>query len=219
VPTRRTREESKRATRESLLAAAAEVFAAKGFVGASLEEIADRAGFTKGAVYSNFGSKEELVLAVLDERLNDRLMNIVGLVDANAPADEQLRSAAQLVGKAFAEERSWFLLWLEFSAYVARNPRYRPKFAARERQLRDAMAELIRQRADAVGLAPALPPDELATALFALGDGLTLATLRDPEGVPEELFGAVLAVLLVPQRSAARTSRAARSPEETAPSM
>jgi AcrR family transcriptional regulator len=217
MPARLTREESKRATRERLLAAAAEVFAAKGFVGAALEEIADHAGFTKGAIYSNFGSKEELVLAVLDERLNDRVLNIVGLVDQSAPADEQLRSAGQLVAKAFEEERSWFLLWLEFSAYVARNPRYRPKFAARERQMREAMAEVIRQRAEAVGLRPALPADELATALFALGDGLTLATLRDPDGVSDELFGSVLAVLLL--GNDASTSAAARSPDSTAPSI
>lgn len=194
---RTSRAQNKLATRERLLAAAAEVFAAKGFAAASLDEVAERAGYSKGAVYSNFGSKEELVLAVLDVRLNQRLLNIAGLVDAEAPADEQLRSAGRLLEKAFDEERPWFLLWLEFAAYVARHPHYRPTFAERERQMRAAMAQVMRVRAGELRLRPALPVDDLATVLFALGDGLSMAKLRDPDGVPDELFGAVLRALLL----------------------
>ncbi len=77
---RLTRAESRERTRTQLLAAAEEVFAARGFHGASLDEVAEAAGFSKGAVYSNFGSKDELFVAVLRKRMSEQAEFLTGLV-------------------------------------------------------------------------------------------------------------------------------------------
>src|SRR5207302_10703785 len=117
---RLTREEKKAQTRERLIEAGAKVFAAKGFAATSLDEVADAAGLTKGAVYSNFDNKEDLVRAVLE--MNQRRMNSISDAAGDGPLEQQMAKAGQLFGDVIAEERAGFLLLIEFIAYVLRNP-------------------------------------------------------------------------------------------------
>src|ERR1700722_11317142 len=109
------RAEKKQVTRARLLDAAQRVFASRGFAEASLDEIAEVAGLTKGAVYSNFDKKLDLLLAVLDERMNRHFMAITEIVDTTRALPEQAAQGGQLFMDAFQEERELYLLWLRRS--------------------------------------------------------------------------------------------------------
>jgi AcrR family transcriptional regulator len=194
---RLTREEKKAQTRERLLDAAQTVFARRGIVAASLDEIAEEAGLTKGAVYSNFESKEDLFQAVLDDRYNDRTMRIADLVDTSASFDEQAAEGARMLLDFYEEERIWTLLTLEFEAYAVRNPEFTPKARAHARELRRAVAELIAQHVQELDDVP-LSPDELAIAFIALSNGMAILKLADPDGIPDDLLGKLYALLARP---------------------
>jgi AcrR family transcriptional regulator len=195
--TRLTREEKKAQTRERLLDAAQTVFGRRGFLAASLDEVAEEAGLTKGAVYSNFDSKEDLFQAVLDDRYNDRTMRIADLVDATASFDEQAAEGARMLLDYFQEERIMTLLTLEFEVYAIRNPDFALKARAHGRELRHAVAELITQHTQNWGRLQ-LSPEELAIAFIALSNGMAVLKLADPEGVPDDLLGKLYALLARP---------------------
>ena len=195
-PARLSREEKKQATRNRLIEAAAEVISRKGFDATSVDEVAEHAGLTKGAVYSNFASKEELFLAVIDRHVSQRSGAISGVVDAGRTFDEQLAQGGQIFTAALAEDRKWFLLGLEFSIYAARNPDVTPTLGRSYRQMRTQVAELLQRRADEQGRPLPVPADQLARAIFALSNGIALEKLGDPEGVSSELFGEILGLIL-----------------------
>jgi AcrR family transcriptional regulator len=182
-------------TRDALIGAAAKVFLARGFQGASLREIASEAGLTTGAVYSNFDGKADLFLAVLEEKLDPRL---AVMYEAARTAPQRRIGAA--VGREFAayvrQRRRWLTLLIEFWAEAARDPKLRPKFAERHGKLRSAIAEVLAERTDKLGLQLALSPDQLATVLIALTNGMAVEHLADPQGVPKDLYGHALDLLL-----------------------
>jgi AcrR family transcriptional regulator len=182
-------------TRDALIGAAAQVFLARGFQGASLREIASAAGLTTGAVYSNFDGKADLFLAVLEEKLDPRL---AVMYEAARTAPQRRIGAA--VGREFAayvrQRRRWLTLLIEFWAEAARDPKLRPKFAERHGKLRSAIAEVLAERTDKLGLQLALSPDQLATVLIALTNGMAVEHLADPQGVPKDLYGHALDLLL-----------------------
>jgi AcrR family transcriptional regulator len=195
-PARLSREEKKQATRNRLIEAAAEVISRKGFAATSVDEVAEHAGLTKGAVYSNFASKEELFLAVIDRHVSQRTETIADVVEAGRPLGEQLAQGGQIFTAALAEDRKWFLLGLEFSIYAARNPDVTPTLGRGYRQMRTQVAELIQRRADEQGRALPVAADQLARAIFALSHGLALEKLGDPDGVSDRLFGEILGLVL-----------------------
>ena len=106
TPERLTREEKKARTRAQLIDAAAAVFARHGYVAASLDEVAEEAGLTKGAVYSNFDSKEDLFQAVIDDRLNEPMFQVADIVDPvrvlEKPAHDCRRVHADVEAGVFA---------------------------------------------------------------------------------------------------------------------
>ena len=199
------REEKKAQTRQRLLDAAAIVFARKGFAATSLDEVAEEAGLTKGAVYSNFDSKEDLINTLLHERLDRPYAAIADEVDLEAPQPTQAAQATALMDAIGEQERDMYLLGLEFAVYRARNPEVARKYGG-DRELRRQMAALIERQAAARGVELPMPAEELTLGLFALGNGLALERLLDPQGVPEGLFAKLLA-LLVPDAEAPKPTR------------
>lgn len=190
-----TREEKKARTRERLLAAARTVFAKRGFGAASLDEVADEAGLTKGAVYSNFANKEDLVLAVLEESFNRRMDGIVSRVDTEAPLEEQARLGGALF-MAISEKERWLdLLSLDFVAHAVRNPEFGARLAARHRESLTAIADVIAEASAERGWALPMPAEKLALVMNALGSGMSQEQLIDPEAVPDELFGEAIALI------------------------
>jgi AcrR family transcriptional regulator len=199
VPRRSTgpsREEKKALTRERLLDAAAAVFARKGFTGASLDDVAEEAGLTKGAVYSNFDSKEDLVTTLIEERLDRPELGIADVVDPASSRLDQATQAGDLYMSRFETDRESFLLDFEFSLHLARNPHLVKRFNQRYRDLRANTADLIETNAADAGIELPMPKDELAAVLLALGAGLTLDRLVDPDNVPADLFGKTIGLLL-----------------------
>jgi AcrR family transcriptional regulator len=193
--TRLTREESRANTRERLLAAARGAFARSGFHGASVEEIASEAGFSTGALYSNFDGKEDLFLVLMEREIEEHAREIAAAVRARSSVAERATGGARQWMSTIEREPELLLLFMEFWAYGVRDPQVRPKVAARFAQMREVLTALI---ADAVGefeLELAIPAEQLAIAIDALADGIARQKLADPAAVPDDLMGTVLALL------------------------
>jgi TetR/AcrR family transcriptional regulator, transcriptional repressor of aconitase len=184
-PQRLTRAETQAATRAALLDAGARVFVDRGFAGSSVERIADAAGYTRGAFYSNFGSKEELFAELLQERVYARY---AAMAEREPPSS--LREAGEQLADIQREsEGRWlFRLWLELLAHAGRDERFR-KIAARFWSgNRDRTAALLtKQYADA-GKEPPADPSRLASAMIALDIGLALQHFVDEDGAPLDLY-------------------------------
>ncbi len=151
-----------------------------GYQGTSLERIAEAAGYSKGAVYSNFAGKEELVLAVLDAHFVHRLDRLQAKVAA-APMNVQDRLAAftgwweEMIG-----EQRWGVLILEFASATQDRPLIQAELAAREQSILAFCAGLIASEAERFDLPLPLSPRELATVLVSLGTGLSFSRMLDP---------------------------------------
>src|SRR5436305_12248077 len=141
--TRMTREESKANTRERLLAAARIVFARNGFHGASVEEIASTAGFSTGALYSNFDGKEDLFLVLMEREIEEHAREIADAVARRASVAERATGGARVWMAMIEREPELLLLFMEFWAYGVRDPEVRPKVAARFAQVRVLLMDLI----------------------------------------------------------------------------
>ena len=193
---RLTRTERSARTRAELMASARQLFLRRGFHASSLELVAEEAGFTIGAVYSRFGSKADLFLAILDEHIDQ----IVAGVTQVAGLDQPLPAHAELLaGRRMAlleRERDWFPLVLEFWSHAARDERLRREFAARHERLVGAYAGLIEADYARLGLALPLAPEVLARAVVAMGNGVALERLADPGRVPEGLLSTMAVAFL-----------------------
>jgi AcrR family transcriptional regulator len=181
-------------SREQLLTAAARVFARSGYHGASMNEIAAEAGFSKGALYWSFASKEELFFALLDE-LDERLRSLMA-ASASAPADRDIsEEISREVSAVLDDGRDVVLLFHEYSALAVRDPRVAVRYAERNARLREELAASMRSRHETAGIPMAIPAEQLATAVIALVDGLSIQRLTEPEAVPEDLFGQILSLI------------------------
>ena len=174
---RLTREESQQQTRERLLDTAAEVFSRRGFYSASVEEVAETAGYSKGAVYANFASKDELFLSLLDRRLQQESENW-----------KQVNREQQDFLAVILADRVWNILLLEFFLYAMREEQARDKLALLYRNTSSRLAHLLQQQFEATDTPPPLPVEQLARVFFALGHGLAMQTYIDTEAIPPRLY-------------------------------
>ncbi len=193
--TRLTREQRKANTRERLLAAARGAFAESGFHGASVEEIASRAGFSTGALYSNFDGKEDLFLVLMEREIDEHSREIAEAVAQRPSLSERATGGARRWMTMIEREPELLLLFMEFWAYGVRDAAVRPKVAARFAQVRRLLTQLIEDGVRELDLELALPAEQLAIAVDALADGIARQRLADPGAVPDELMGTVLALL------------------------
>jgi AcrR family transcriptional regulator len=195
TPARMTREQSKANTRERLLAAARSAFASSGFHGASVDEIASRAGFSTGALYSNFDGKEDLFLVLMEREIEEHAREIAQAVNVRHSVAERATGGAQQWMTMIEREPELLLLFMEFWAYGVRDAEVRPKVAARFAQVRRLLTRLIEDGVREFDLQLALPAEHLAVAVDALADGIARQKLADPSAVPDDLMGRVLALL------------------------
>jgi AcrR family transcriptional regulator len=198
-----TRKERQARTRELLMDSAAAVAARRGIERASLDEVAERAGFTKGAVYANFSSKEELFLAMLDAHFEARLEDLDRIVSTEADPDAQAREAAQGLMRMLDAQPEWHRLFFEFTVHAARNEAFREQLVARYRGLRERLADLLAERVERLGIDPVLPPADVAAMAFAMANGMALERLLEPEAVPDTLFGEMMATFFTGLRARA----------------
>jgi AcrR family transcriptional regulator len=177
---RNRRDEQRERTRQELIDAAAIVFAKHGYHGASVDQVAEAAGFTKGAVYSNFRSKEELFLELLEQQL-DRSVELLEQVVEQVPAEQRAAAFAERAATLPILEGEWFLLEAEFLLYAARNedPSVRERVATRQQHTRARITALVQRHLDDIGAGDAVDAGDIARLLMATADGLTQAALVD----------------------------------------
>jgi AcrR family transcriptional regulator len=195
--TRLTREERRQQTRARLLDAAGRVFARRGFHAATVDEVADAAGYTKGAVYANFASKDELFLALLDQRLAAQLQQVQALCAIESSGELRAALLTQ-TEREFAAAGDFGLLQAEFWLYAMRHPAAQAELAQRYRQLRGRLAELISERHARHQTAPAMPAEQLAALAIATDTGLFLQYAAEPGALPWELRADAMLQLLDP---------------------
>jgi AcrR family transcriptional regulator len=193
---RLTRDEKKAQTREKLLDAATRVFARRGFAAASLDEVAEEAGLTKGAVYSQFGSKDDLVIALFEERLDTQTLRIASDVDSSLEIADQAEAAGRMLEKLEDEARDLFILQNEFYLHAIRNPDFHPAHRTRTQRLRADIVKMVEEGAANANVPLTLPSDQVATVMNALALGLGLFRLEDRDSVPDGLYGRAIALFM-----------------------
>jgi AcrR family transcriptional regulator len=184
VRTRPTRDE----TRDKLFEAAARVFEEQGIGGASIEAIAAAAGFTRGAFYSNFVSKDELIIAMLEDHVAQSIRRSLDLLAKHQNLDDFLdafkrmdRSQQDPLGRSP-------LLHMEMILFVARAEKRRPELAKRLRARRKLIADIVETTLNDSGRPASVNPAWTAAVVLALEDGFRLHRLIDPETTPADSF-------------------------------
>ena len=193
VLNRRERQEQ---TRELLLDAAAMVFARRGYHEASVEEIASEAGFSTGAVYSNFSGKEELFLALADREVEKQVAEIHAVAESVEAGGEAAAEAGRQFQELLKRDRDWPLLFYEFWSFGVRNARIQGEFAKRRQAVQDALAETLDRLAAQLGFDLRFPAPMLATAISATLNGLAFERAADPGAISDEVLGEFVAAIL-----------------------
>ncbi|MDG5771725.1 MULTISPECIES: TetR/AcrR family transcriptional regulator [Mycolicibacterium] len=188
-------------TRNVLLDAAEEVFARKGFDGAALEDIAEVGGYTRGAIYSHFGSKAELFLAVIERQRQQFLDGFADVIATfhrldDLDADELGDRWRDLVA---AEGPDRAVLGSEYTLFLLRNPEARERVAAQREETVRALADYISKGAARLGGHVSIPAVDLARVILAANDGVTLNSLLDGQAVYRPFLRMVLANIVVPK--------------------
>ncbi|WP_345810734.1 TetR/AcrR family transcriptional regulator [Paraburkholderia sp. PREW-6R] len=189
---RLTREQSKDQTRERLLDAAQALFMKKGFVAASVEDIAGAAGYTRGAFYSNFRSKSELFLELL-RRDHEVMQAELRAIFDNATSRDEMEERVLRYYSNMHRENKCFLLWVEAKLLAVRDGRFRLRFNAFMREKLEQLAAYIHEFSERVGTPLLLPAQTLAMGLMGLCDGVQFFYAIDPQNAPSEMVETVLA--------------------------
>ena len=199
APPRLTREQKRAANRERLLEAAGRVFSQRGYHGATIEEIVEQSGLSNGALYYNFRNKEDLFLALFDQRIEARIAAVERSFQSARVSDEesaaQVRTAA-MQGVTDIDDPSEWAMFFEFVAHAGRTPAFRREFRKRSRRMRAAFERAVERQAGALGVELSLPAEQAAVGIAALTHGLAVQRVTDPRAVPDELLGQLIVHLL-----------------------
>jgi len=184
-------------TRQHLLDAAAIVFARNGFHGSTLDEVAAAAGFSKGAVYSNFKSKDDLFLELFHDRVDRQFAVVAEALDSGShdQAEQFPRIRQILRSDTSPWDDDFVTLWLEFVLYARRNPQAQEKLAASARRSRAQVQALIEHEYEVVGGSPNYPTRDLAEIGLALFNGLGIDRLVDPSAITDDMLDTTLSFL------------------------
>ncbi|MFO0551731.1 MAG: TetR/AcrR family transcriptional regulator [Polyangiaceae bacterium] len=186
IKERRTRVEQAEDNRRRVLDAAREVFVAQGYAATTLDRIAERAGFTKGALFSRFSSKAELFLELYAERVEARVREIGALPRSRAKRTPEALTRQWL--ERLRGDEAWSLVVLEFRIQAAREPAHLARYQELHRRLVVAMASVVaRDVESSEGLSLKVTPEEAAHAGMALANGLLLERLVAAEVATPEL--------------------------------
>ena len=188
---RLTREQSRDQTRERLLDAAQAMFMKKGFVAASVEDIAHAAGYTRGAFYSNFSGKSDLLVELL-RRDHEAMQTDLRAIFETEVSREQMEARVLAYYSRMPQDNKVFLLWVEAKLLAARDARFRTRFNAFMKEKRESLAVYIEEFAARVGTPVPLDPELLAVGLMGLCDGVQFLATADPQHVTPPVVETVL---------------------------
>jgi AcrR family transcriptional regulator len=173
------------------------VLARRGYEAATLDEIAQEAGYTKGAVYSRFGGKEELLFQLLEEVLDEMMEETLAAYREGGTLLDRLKRGSDQWIARLNEDPDRFQLFVELWLHAGRDAKLKRRFAKHFRRLRDQMAELGHEATREAGITP--PPggvEIVSTLILALGDGLALVKFLDQKAVPDALLGNAVGVIM-----------------------
>ncbi|MCX5095766.1 TetR family transcriptional regulator [Streptomyces sp. NBC_00365] len=191
---RLSRAESQERTRERLVATARQLFLRNGYGATSLSDIAETAGYSKGAVYSNFRSKDHLCLVVLDDIRAEQLALLTDSLMHNARIGDRLTTFAAW-GEAHIGDEAWTTLEVEFLTGTRHDDELRREIAARVAAIREALAQLLDALAQELDASLAMPADQGAMTLLSLGIGIGVQRIADPT-VPTAVLTDTLRLIL-----------------------
>jgi AcrR family transcriptional regulator len=216
------RSERRARTRAQLLEAAARVYARRGFDGATLDEVAEEAGFTKGAVYDHFGSKENLLVALLDEHLTQQIAEQVALFDPAKETAERPRAGAERWMSDLKQDPDVFRLFVELWTHAQRDERLRQRLLSGISALRATFRGFAAERSLNGAVTPTgEAAEQFANIMLALATGIGMIELVDPDSVHPRLLGAVLSLLIGTLESSAEAravlAEAVREPADYLP--
>jgi AcrR family transcriptional regulator len=180
---RLTRAQKRERTFEELISAAERLFTERGFHASTVDEIALAAGYTKGAVYSNFASKEDLFFAVYERRAEKALAGIGEVLDENGPAAGLELLASDAARRRGSAEDGWLAVFFEFWAHVVRRPELRERFARIHGRALEPMAAAVERFAGERGISIPVEARSLNVAMNAMVLGLSLERLTQPDVV------------------------------------
>jgi AcrR family transcriptional regulator len=188
VPQRRSRVERTEANRAAVLSAAQRVFSERGYVAATLDQIAEEAGFSKGVVYSQFQSKADLFLHVLQQRIVDRADENQAAVDAadrgdSFSVDDAVRELNRRMSRSDPE---WRLAVMEFRIAAARDPELHARYAAAHRSTVARLAAVFDQLYARAGVAAPVDTRHVAATVLALDVGVVLEDASSSSSIPDE---------------------------------
>ena len=188
-----TPERRRQQTREHLLAAAAVVFAERGFHGASLDEVAAVAGFTKGAVYSNFKNKEDLFLALFKANYEQEMQALRATLEGSeVPPEGRISDFVSLIRDETRRARNMGLLYQEFWLYAARNPAAREELTRIDDEGVEALAEIIEAERARQGIEPLESAVQAARLIEILFRGIGQLRVLQPDVADDELVEAAI---------------------------
>jgi AcrR family transcriptional regulator len=189
---RLTREQSKDQTRLRLLDSAQAIFMKKGFVATSVEDIAEAAGYTRGAFYSNFRSKPELFLELLRRDHEAGQAGLQAIFEEESAREEMEARVLQYYSNLHRENRC-FLLWVEAKLLAVRDGRFRVRFNAFMYERLEKLTTYIREFSSRAGTPLPLPPEALAMGLLGLCDGVQFFYIVDSDNATADVVESVLA--------------------------
>jgi AcrR family transcriptional regulator len=169
--------------REAVLQAAQRVFVERGYAGASLEAIADEAGFSKGVVYSQFGSKPDLFFALLERRIDERAAQNERIVAQSVGVDA-LRELIQAANR-YAADLGWPYLLTEFRALAMRDPELNCRYAQAHSRSVESLASALGRVFEGAGVDPTVPFRSLAEFFLGAVAGIALERAANPNALPD----------------------------------
>jgi AcrR family transcriptional regulator len=182
-------------TRRQILDAAFTVFGERGISSATLTEVAAAAGLTKGAVYSSFASKDELVLALMEEHAAQRIEASLAGFSESDDGDQVLANVGAVLAHAMRVDVTWHRLLAEYFAMAHHDPLRHDALRQRRREVRESLARVLTRVAEELEFDLPIPADQFAVVFLALSNGLAVEADIDPDAVPDGLFGQVLTLI------------------------
>ncbi len=203
---RRRRVEQVEHNRHIVLAAARRVFIQRGYAGASLDSIAEEAGFSKGVVYSQFGSKPDLFFALLEQRIEERAAQNRRAVGESSGASA-LRELLRIGEQDAAEEPGWIYVLTEFRALAMRDPELARRYASMHQRTVEGIASVFEDIYQRAGRQPPVSVQSIAELMLAGGAGVALERSTRADAIPDRDIAILLPRALGLSAEAPRTDR------------